>query len=93
MAESDNIGQAVSSPIPFDASVEQMSSALFDIGSIRAASPRITVHRVANQYNGYTWTIEVQGMGELTRLQLFKSTLYAVAEGDNTLTKVRVVCS
>ena len=79
---SDEVSNSVSPPLPFDASIDQFISALGQIGQIKAANPRITAHRYANEYKGFTWTVEIQGMGDVPRLQLHKHTL--MAEDVNT---------
>lgn len=88
VSEPANIAYSVTPPIPFDASIADMEQAIRSIGAVRQANPRITIHRLRNQYNGYTWTVEVQGMGDITRLKLFKHTLFAVALGDDDLVRV-----
>lgn len=83
VTETDNVPNSVTSPIPFDASSEVMTEAIRSIGVVRAANPRITIHRSSNEYNGFSWVVEMQGMGDVTRLQLYKHTLVATAPGDN----------
>jgi len=74
---SDEVSETVSRGISFDASVEALVAALYTIGKVKKANPRITAHRVPNEYNGFTWTVEIQGMGDIPRIQLHKHTLYA----------------
>jgi subtilisin-like proprotein convertase family protein len=74
---SDSVSETMTSAIPFDASVDQLVSSIYDIQKIKRSNPRITAHRIDNEYNGYTWTVEIQGLGDIPRLQLQKHTLYA----------------
>lgn len=74
---SDEVSQTVSGGIPFDATNDQLVEALYTIGKVKTANPRITVHRIDNEYNGFTWTVEIQGMGDIPRIQLHKHTLFA----------------
>lgn len=78
LTEATNQVATVSSPLRYDASVEEMKAALLAIGNINSFQPRIAVHRRLNSFNGYTWKIEIQGMGDITRLQLFRHTLVLI---------------
>jgi subtilisin-like proprotein convertase family protein len=75
--ETDKIDDAVTQPIKFDATANEMEYALRTITKIKIANPRIFVRRSSNIYNGYTWNIELQGMGDISKFQLYKHTLFA----------------
>lgn len=80
--ETDRLHETVSSPISFDATSDEMKRAIYSIKTVERANPRIMVRRRTNIYNGYTWNIEIQGMGDITKLQLYKHTFFGVSIKD-----------
>ena len=75
---SDNVANTVSAPLKFDATVDEFEAAVAQIGKVAEADPRITARRFENEQNGYTWVVEIQGMGDIPRLALLKHTLMGV---------------
>lgn len=75
---SDNVANTVSGPLKFDATVDEFEAAVAQIGKVAEADPRITARRFENEQNGYTWVVEIQGMGDIPRLALLKHTLMGV---------------
>jgi subtilisin-like proprotein convertase family protein len=75
---SDDVANTVSGPLRFDATVDEFEAAVAKIGKVAEANPRITARRYENEQNGFTWVVEIQGMGDIPLLALLKHTLLAV---------------
>ena len=74
--------ETVSPPIKIDASDDEMTHALSQIGVIKKYNPRITVRRRSNTNNGYTWNVEIQGIPNMGKFAVHKDTFVAITTFD-----------
>lgn len=80
-----------SSPLSFDASAADFEAALLQIPTIGMNSPRMAVHRVRNSLNGWTWRVEVEGLGNIPPIQVAQQRLTGVKIDENG-TQTEVPC-
>ena len=79
-----------STPLSFDASAADFEEALLQIPTIGAGKPRLTVHRTRNSLNGWTWRVEVEGLGNIPPIQVAQHRLIGVKVTVNSTTDVGV---
>lgn len=69
------IETAVTTPIPFSATEGQFNAAISSIPRIAKSNARVTTQRRLNQFNGYIWTLNIEGMGNVARFTPSRNTL------------------
>ena len=80
--DSTDVSETVSGAIAFDASADEMKAALYSMRRLARANAKLIVRRRANQFNAYSWTVELHGVGDVPKLQLHRHLLYAVTSKD-----------
>ena len=65
----------ITTPISFNASEEEFKNAIVSLPYISNNGAIVTVQRILNNLNGYTWTLNVQGMGDIPNFQLIRNEL------------------
>ena len=91
-----NLNYYVTLPIQFNASADVMAAAIGAIGLVAATvpPPSIAVTQSMGDFNGWSWSIEIQGLAQDTPLQLFRSSLLnsfggpCFSEGNSVVTQV-----
>jgi len=68
-AAPDLVDSSVTSAIPFSATEEEFVAAILDIPRIARAGARVSARRKNNEFNGYTWVFDIEGMGNIEKFQ------------------------
>jgi hypothetical protein len=63
----DLADSSVTSGIPFSATETEFVNAVLDIPRIKRSGARVSARRVLNAFNGYTWYLDIQGMGNIPK--------------------------
>ena len=66
---------SVTASIPFGAHPSVVAEALSNVGKIKRRNPQIFVYRESNQFNAFTYKIEIHGMPDLPVLYIYSNTL------------------
>lgn len=63
----DLADSSVTSGIPFHATETEFVNAVLAIPRIRRSGARVSARRILNGFNGYTWILDIQGMGNIPK--------------------------
>jgi hypothetical protein len=81
-AAPDLVDSSVTSAIPFAATEEEFVAAILDIPRITRSGARVSARRKNNEFNGYTWVIDIEGMGNIEKFQNDRNDLTNRETGD-----------
>ena len=68
-AAPDLVDSSVTAAIPFSATEEEIVEAILAIPRIARSGARVSARRKNNQFNGYTWVFDIEGMGNIETFQ------------------------
>jgi hypothetical protein len=61
------IETSITTAISFSASEDEFNNAILSIPRIAASNSRVTTQRRLNKFNGFIWTLNIEGMGNIAR--------------------------
>lgn len=77
----DLVENLITSPIPFDASGAKFAESILSIDRVRSSATRVSARRISNAANGYTWNLEIEGLGDIPKFSLARNNLTSVVTG------------
>jgi hypothetical protein len=81
-AAPDLVDSSVTSAIPFAATEEEFVAAILNIPRIARSGARVSARRKNNEFNGYTWVFDIEGMGNIEKFQNDRNDLTNKDSGD-----------